>query len=102
MGRYNRDYTSSRSILKSLSIDISEMALNKEKSFCCGAGGGRMCMEEDASSRVNKERIRQAKNVNANTIVTSCPFCKTMLADGLTDETIDIKDVVDLVSENIK
>jgi len=102
MGRYNRDYTSSRSILKSLSIDISEMALNKEKSFCCGAGGGRMFMEEDASSRVNKERIRQAKNVNANTIVTSCPFCKTMLADGLTDETIDIKDVVDLVSENIK
>jgi Fe-S oxidoreductase len=102
MGRYNRDYSSSRNILNKLSILSKEMILNKEKSFCCGAGGGRMFMEEDASNRVNRERIKQAKDIQAQTIVTACPFCKTMLSDGLTDESIKIKDIVDLVSENIK
>jgi len=102
MGRYNKDYTSSRSILKNLSISITEMYLNKEKSFCCGAGGGKMFMDEHPLNRINKERINQAKVINAKSIVTSCPFCKTMLSDAAADENIEIYDIVDVIDKSIK
>lgn len=61
-----------------------------------------MFMEEDSSSRINKERIRQAKNIKATTIVTSCPFCKTMLSDGVNNEEIEITDIVDLIVDKIQ
>jgi Fe-S oxidoreductase len=102
MGRYNKDYNSSRDILKHLSIDISEMPLNKEKSFCCGAGGGRMFMEEHNSNRINKERINQAKSVNAVNVIAACPFCKTMLTDGIDTEDMNVIDIAEIVADNIK
>jgi Fe-S oxidoreductase len=102
MGRYNKDYTSSRNILKHLSIDISEMPLNKERSFCCGAGGGRMFMEEHNSNRINKERVNQAKSVNAVNIVAACPFCKTMLTDGIDTDDMNVIDIAEIVADNIK
>jgi Fe-S oxidoreductase len=102
MGRYNRDYTSSRNILQHLSINISEMPLNKEKSFCCGAGGGRMFMEEHNSNRINKERINQAKSVNAVNIVAACPFCKTMLTDGIDTDDMHVIDIAEVVADNLK
>jgi Fe-S oxidoreductase len=103
MGRYNQDYDSSRTILKSLDIEVTEMPLHKEKSFCCGAGGGRMFMEEDNSSRINVERINQVKSINATNVITACPFCKTMLTDGKGDsEDIHINDIAEVIYENIK
>jgi len=102
MGRYNKDYTSSRNILKHLSVEIAEMPLNKERSFCCGAGGGRMFMEEHNSNRINKERVNQAKSVNALNIIASCPFCKTMLTDGIDADNMSVVDIVEVVADHIK
>ena len=103
MGRYNKDYMSSRNILKSLNVTNTEMPLNKDKSFCCGAGGGRMFMEEDTSYRINSERVNQARSIGGKKIITACPFCKTMLADGaISYDDMEIKDIVELVGESIK
>ena len=78
---------------------LTEMPRNSERSFCCGAGGARMWMEEKIGKRINLERTDEALDTGAEQIVTGCPFCKVMLTDGLTarqgqtDQTRDIGDV---------
>jgi Fe-S oxidoreductase len=61
------------------------MEKSGKNTFCCGAGGGRMWMEETRGTRINAERTRQALETGASTVATSCPFCMTMLKDGLAD-----------------
>ena len=61
------------------------MERSGKQTFCCGAGGGRMWMEETRGTRINAERTRQALETGAATVVTECPFCMTMLKDGLAD-----------------
>jgi Fe-S oxidoreductase len=77
----------------------------RNESFCCGAGGGRMWMEENLGTRVNEERVRQAAEVGASTIAVACPFCMTMIDDGVrqagTEDTVKVKDVAELVLENL-
>jgi len=65
-------------------------------SFCCGAGGGRMWMEEDASHRINVERVRQALSSSPDTVCVACPYCLTMFEDGLKDENVEKVQVQDL------
>jgi Fe-S oxidoreductase len=106
LGRYNKQYDAPRETLNALGgIKTVEMEFSKQKSFCCGAGGGRMFMEEHIGERVNLARMDQAQKTGATTVATGCPFCMTMLSDGAKDrnidETIKIKDVAEIVADRL-
>ncbi len=84
LGRYNGLYEQPRSILKAVpGMKLAEMERNRDRSFCCGAGGARMWMEEDIGERINNMRTDQALETGANRIAVGCPFCLTMMSDGL-------------------
>lgn len=107
LGRYNNIYDAPRnSLSKVAGLDIVEMKRNKSKGFCCGAGGGRMFLEDDEGGRINEERTREALETKADTIASACPFCMTMMTDGVkhfekTDE-VAVKDIAEIILENIK
>jgi Fe-S oxidoreductase len=83
-----------------------EMDRSGQKSFCCGAGGGRMWMEEDPADRINLNRVREALGKNPDTIAVTCPYCMTMFEDGVkdlqADKRVKIMDIVEIVAERIK
>jgi Fe-S oxidoreductase/nitrate reductase gamma subunit len=102
LGRYNKIYDAPRQILKAIrGIDVVEMEKSFDKSFCCGAGGARMWMEEDIGERINNARTKQAIAVKADTIAVGCPFCLTMMSDGIKDnqmtESMQAWDLAELV-----
>jgi len=102
LGRYNKEYHAPRYIIKSiLKTNIYEMPLSKEKSFCCGAGGGKIFMEDKTGQQIHIQRTKQALKTGANTIATACPFCSIMLKDAIKDtntshklQTVDITEIV--------
>jgi Fe-S oxidoreductase len=105
LGRHNHIYDAPREILSSLSVSSVEMGRSREKGFCCGAGGGRMWMEETEGVRVNEERTHEALATGANTVATACPFCMTMFEDGIKaeskDEQVAVKDLAEVVAERL-
>lgn len=106
LGRYNEVYEEPRKALESIDgLNLIEMARSKDKGFCCGAGGGRMFLEETEGKRVNIERTEEAINTGAKTIASACPFCMTMLTDGLKSkeksEEVKVKDVAEIVLESL-
>jgi Fe-S oxidoreductase len=107
LGRYNGMYSEPREILQSIDgIGLVEMKHSRSKGFCCGAGGGRMWMEETEGTRVNEKRIEQALACKPDTVATACPFCMTMLEDGLkvkeASETVKVKDVAELLLDSMR
>ncbi|MBU1298430.1 MAG: 4Fe-4S dicluster domain-containing protein [Bacteroidetes bacterium] len=106
LGRYNEIYDSPRQVVSSVSSDgILEMKRSKDKGFCCGAGGARMFMEETVGKRVNHERTEEALALNIDVIGTACPFCLTMLSDGVKDkgaEKVQVQDIAELVANSIE
>jgi Fe-S oxidoreductase len=86
IGRHNGIYNEPRRILSEAGGTIKEMGHNRDHSFCCGGGGGLMWSEENLGSRVNHMRTDQALETEAGVICTACPFCMTMLQDGVTDK----------------
>ena len=97
MGRHSGIYEQPREILKALGMEIKEMKRNKNYSFCCGAGGGMMWVEEEGE-RMNRVRTQQAAETEAKDIVTACPFCMIMLDDGVKDLSLEEKnEVIDIV-----
>jgi Fe-S oxidoreductase len=104
LGRHNGIYEAPRNVLSEISGQApAEMASNHEESFCCGAGGGRMWMEENLGSRMNVTRVKQAAETGAETVCVSCPYCMTMFEDGMKDIESDMKvrDIAELVAERI-
>jgi Fe-S oxidoreductase len=112
LGRHNRIFDAPREILKEIpGIQTVEMERNREMTMCCGGGGGLSWFEEDTDKRVNDRRVEQALKavtpINAGKpglIITSCPFCLTMIEDGLaaTETTIEDKDIAELVVEAMR
>jgi Fe-S oxidoreductase len=105
LGRYNDVYDAPRKLLEAVEgIDLVEMEKAKSKGMCCGAGGGRMWMEEKEGKRVNIERTEQALATDATVISTACPFCMTMMSDGVKakekTESIQVKDVCEILYES--
>jgi len=84
--------------------ELREMPRNREKTFCCGAGGGRMWMEEDPKSRVSTLRAKEALDTGAKTVAVGCPFCLTMMTDGVAAQTdsVRVMDVAELLAERLK
>jgi Fe-S oxidoreductase len=83
LARYNGVIAAPRSVLGAAGVDVVEMERSGKTTFCCGAGGGRMWMEETRGTRINAERSRQVLETGAETVATSCPFCMVMMSDGL-------------------
>ncbi len=84
LGRHNQVYAPPRELLQILpGVEYAEMERSREKSFCCGAGGARMWMEEKLGTRINNNRTEEALATGADRIAIGCPFCKVMLSDGL-------------------
>jgi len=84
LARYNGVVRAPRDVLGAVpGLELAEMALRGRQSFCCGAGGGRMWMEESRGTRISAERARQALATGADAVAVGCPFCMTMLGDGL-------------------
>ncbi|MCP3871626.1 MAG: 4Fe-4S dicluster domain-containing protein [Desulfobacteraceae bacterium] len=106
LGRYNSVYDQPRSILNAISKDgLKELDRNGQESFCCGAGGGRMWMEETIGKRINIERSEEIINKQADNVAVGCPFCLTMIEDGMKelekDEQIKTQDIAELVANNM-
>lgn len=90
LGRHNQVYAPPRELIASLpGVEYKEMERSGEKSFCCGAGGARMWMEEKLGERINLNRTKEAVATGADRIAIGCPFCRVMMTDGLTAEQSD-------------
>ena len=105
LGRYNNIYNSPRNSLNSVAgIELLEMDRNLDKGFCCGAGGGRMFLEETEGTKINLNRTKEAIDTGAETVASACPFCMTMLSDGVKDfdktDDVAVKDIAEIILEN--
>lgn len=106
LGRYNEIFEQPRMILGMVpGLKMIEMKRSRDKGFCCGAGGARMFMEETIGKRINHERTEEALSLKPDMITTACPFCLTMLSDGVKDkemaEKVKVKDVAELIAESL-
>ncbi|HJV64751.1 MAG TPA: heterodisulfide reductase-related iron-sulfur binding cluster [Geomonas sp.] len=106
LGRHNGIFDAPRGVIeKATGSAPSEMERNRENSFCCGAGGGRMWMEEFSGTRVNHARVEEALTASPDTICVACPYCMTMMEDGLKDKgagQVRVKDVAEVVAEGLR
>ncbi len=105
LGRWNGIYKAPRDLLSSISGGAKpiEMPRCESKGFCCGAGGARMFMEETIGKRINEERAEEIIATGAKTVAVACPFCTTMLRDGILEKESDVqvKDIVEIIDEAI-
>jgi Fe-S oxidoreductase len=103
LGRWNGIVDAPRQLLQMVNggRPLSEMARNRTEGFCCGAGGARMFMEETIGKRINHERAEEVIATGAASVAAACPFCITMLRDGITDieGELEVKDIVEIIDQ---
>jgi Fe-S oxidoreductase len=107
IGRYNDIYDEPRRVLSVLNSNgVTEMRRNRNKSFCCGGGGGRAWMEEKIGKRINQTRVNEALETGAQVLAAACPFCITMFDDGIkgveAEERMQIEDISEIVVQAIE
>ena len=104
LGRHNQIYEPPRELLESAGVEVSEMPRNQERSFCCGAGGGRMWMEEKIGTRINLNRVDEAIATGAQEVAVACPFCRVMVSDGMVarDSSVEVLDVAQIMLRSVK
>ena len=108
LGRHNKVYEAPRELISASGAKLAEMPRHADRSFCCGAGGARMWMEEHIGKRINHDRVDEALATGATTVATACPFCRVMVTDGVNDrqeaagrEGVDVRDVAQLLLESL-
>ncbi len=107
LGRYNDVYDAPRAVLEAIpGVELREMKRSRNNSLCCGAGGGRMWIEEHVGSRMNQNRMQDVLDTGAPTLAAACPFCTSMFEDGIkakdAGEQIKLMDLAELVSLSMK
>lgn len=105
LGRYNRVFDAPRRVLAALPVEPVEMERSRDRSFCCGAGGGHAFYDDEEGERISAIRAREAAETGATTVVTGCPFCLSMLEDGVrrvaSRERLRTRDFVELVADSL-
>lgn len=106
LGRANNVYEAPREVIKALDADLVEMKRCRTRGLCCGAGGAQMFKEPEPGKKdINVERIEDALQTGATTVSSGCPFCLTMLSDGIKNKEkeneVTVKDIAEIIEENI-
>jgi len=106
LGRHNEVYDAPREVLTAVpGVIITEMPRHRREGFCCGAGGGRMFMEESVGTRINHHRIAEAAATGAAEVCTACPFCLTMLGDAIKEtdraDQLRARDIAEVLLANL-
>ena len=106
LGRANNIYEAPRKVLEALDVELVEMKRCKSNGLCCGAGGAQMFKEEEkGDTRINFERSNEAMATGANIIAAACPFCNTMMTDGVKnsnkEDTVQVLDIAELIAASI-
>jgi heterodisulfide reductase subunit D len=104
LGRANNIYEAPRIVLEALDADLVEMKRSRSKGLCCGAGGAQMFKEPEKGKKdVNVERAEEALATSASTIAVACPFCMTMMTDGVKSQNreadVQVRDIAELIAE---
>ena len=104
LGRANKEFKAPRNLIDSVKADLKEMKSCKEKGLCCGAGGAQMFKEaEKGNEEINIKRTKEAIDTNAKIIAAGCPFCNTMLSDGLknqkAEQKVKVLDIAEIVEQ---
>ena len=104
LGRANQVYEAPRDLIKKLDAELVEMKNCKSKGLCCGAGGAQMFKEPEKGRKdINIERTEQAIDVKPDIIAAGCPFCNTMMTDGVKNKekevSLPVKDIAELIAE---
>ena len=104
LGRANEVYEAPRNVIEKLDVELAEMKRSRAKGFCCGAGGAQMFKEaEKGNKEVNIERTEEALELKPDVIATGCPFCMTMMTDGVKhfnkEQQVKIMDVAELIAQ---
>lgn len=106
LGRANNEYEAPRSVIQKLDIYLTEMKRSKANGLCCGAGGAQMFKEpENGVKDINVERAEEALQSDPDVIAVGCPFCNTMMTDGVKnfnkEDKVQVKDIAELIAEAI-